>query len=129
MDVLVTGGSGFVGSEIVEKLRQTGHRVRILARGKRAFSSPNFIRGDILDSSSLDSALESISAVIHCVGIISEFRQNTFQRIHIDGTANLMKAASAAGVRKFIYISALGTRHNARSRYHQSKWAAEEIVR
>ena len=70
-----------------------------------------------------------MEAVVHLVGIISEVGQNTFENVHPRGTENIVAAARAADVTRFIHMSALGTRPNAASRYHQSKWAAEEIVR
>jgi NADH dehydrogenase len=63
------------------------------------------------------------------VGIISEAGTITFERLHVDGTRNLVAAAQTDGVRRFVHMSALGTRAQARSRYHQTKWEAEEIVR
>jgi NADH dehydrogenase len=63
------------------------------------------------------------------VGIIQEAAGATFQRVHVDGTRNLLEAARKSGVRHFFYQSALGTRPNAKSEYHKTKWAAEELVR
>src|SRR5207237_9040756 len=69
--------------------------------------------------------------VIHLVGIIREHRSRaiTFERIHHLGTLNVLTAASHVGARRYLHISALGTRVGAASRYHQTKWAAEEAVR
>ena len=70
-----------------------------------------------------------MDAVIHLVGIISEAGDQTFENVHTRGTQNLVHAARRAGVKRLLHMSALGTRPNAVARYHQSKWAAEEIVR
>ena len=70
-----------------------------------------------------------MEAVIHLVGIISEVGESTFENVHQRGTRNILAAAQQAGVRRFVHMSALGTRPNAASRYHQTKWAAEELVR
>ena len=69
--------------------------------------------------------------VIHLVGIIREqpATLSTFERIHTQGTLNVLDAAVATGVRRYVHMSSLGSRSNARSRYHKSKWAAEEAVR
>ena len=67
--------------------------------------------------------------MIHLVGIISEVGESTFENVHTRGTGNIVAAARKAGVRRFVHMSALGTRPNAASRYHQTKWAAEELVR
>ena len=137
MRVLVTGATGFIGREIVRQLLGDGRVVRALVRNPvRAVTSfePNaapqeLIPGNIHDTASLRSAMRDVDAVIHVVGIIGELRKTTFERVHIEGTRNVVEAAKAAGVARFIHMSALGSRPDAVSRYHRSKWAAEEIVR
>ncbi|MEO5334766.1 MAG: complex I NDUFA9 subunit family protein [Magnetococcus sp. YQC-5] len=86
-------------------------------------------RGDIADPKVVAAAMEGISQVIHLVGILVETGLQTFQRVHVDGTRHLVEAAKQSGVTRFIYVSALGTRANAASSYHQTKWRAEEIIR
>jgi uncharacterized protein YbjT (DUF2867 family) len=128
--VLVTGGSGFVGREIVRQLRVAGHAPRVLARGLQAPQDGiEFVRGSVLEPTSLESAATGCDAVIHLVGIISEIGAQTYERVHIAGTRNLLLVAKAAGVTRFIHMSALGTRAGAVARYHRSKWAAEDAVR
>jgi uncharacterized protein YbjT (DUF2867 family) len=137
MKVLVTGATGFVGREIVRQLRAAGHTIRILARSplsprvQEAVSrwQADVHPGDVLEAASLDGALKGMDAVIHLVGIISEVGNLTFENVHTNGTRNVVAAAQRAGVRRFVHMSALGTRPNAASRYHQTKWAAEELVR
>jgi NADH dehydrogenase len=135
--VFVTGATGFVGREVLRQLRAAGHSIRILARNPKSQrireSAERFQAeahpGDVLDASSLPDALTESEAVIHLVGIISEVGENTFENVHARGTENIVNAARKAGVRRFVHMSALGTRPNATARYHQTKWAAEEIVR
>ncbi len=137
MKVLVTGGTGFVGGEILRQLHSAGHSIRLLARSKNSAHTRDVAEkykveisvGNILDSASLAEFLSSGDAVIHLVGIISEAGQNTFENIHARGTENVVTAAKKSGVKRFIHMSALGTRPDAVSRYHQSKWIAEETVR
>src|ERR1700722_14562857 len=135
MKVFVTGASGFVGEEVLRQLHQAGHSIRILARNSaRVQSEANRLgaeihAGNVLDADSLPSGLAKIDAVIHLVGIISEVGQNTFENVHTRGTQNMVNAARSAGVKRYIHMSALGTRPNAISRYLKSKWAAEEILR
>ncbi len=69
-----------------------------------------------------------IDTVIHLVGILTETRDATFKALHTEATRNVVEACRASGVSRYIHMSALGTRENAASRYHQSKWEAEEIV-
>jgi uncharacterized protein YbjT (DUF2867 family) len=137
MKVLVTGGTGFVGREIVQALRTEFHaHLRLLVRdperAAKAFANPSnieFCRGDILNVESLKQFCSPGDAVIHLVGIISEAGRNTYETIHTSGTRNVVAAAKAAGITRFIQMSALGTRPDAVARYHRSKWAAEEFVR
>jgi NADH dehydrogenase len=70
-------------------------------------------------------------AVINLVGIIREFPSKgaTFERLHVQATANLLAAARKSGVRRYLQMSALGTRPEALSDYHKTKWLAEELVR
>jgi NADH dehydrogenase len=136
MKIFVTGGTGFVGEEIVRQLHQAGHPVRMLVRTKHSTqiekareSGAEIHVGNILDAESLDGALKGIDAVIHLVGIISEVGESTFENVHVRGTQNIVTAAREQGVKRFVHMSALGTRVNAVSRYHRTKWEAEEIVR
>src|SRR5712664_2102611 len=129
MKVFVTAATGFVGHEIVRHVHQTGYSVRMLARNKRAEETrertgAEIHVGNILDADSLRGALKEIDAVIHLVGIISEVRESTFERVHVRGTRNVVAAAQGQGVKRFVQMSALGTRPNAVSRYHRTKWEA-----
>ena len=137
MKVLVTGATGFVGREVVRQLHEAEQSIRILARNRALPRVQETVSrygaethpGDVLDAASLDGALRGMDAVIHLVGIISEVGASTFENVHTHGTGNIVAAARQAGVRRFVHMSALGTRPNAASRYHQTKWAAEELVR
>lgn len=133
MKVLVTGGMGFVGREVVSLLAAQGELPVLLARNPAAaaevFPGLAVCRGDILDPDALATAVRGVEAVIHLVGIISETGRATFENVHTQGTRNVVAAARGGGARRFIHMSALGTRPSAVSRYHQSKWEAEEAVR
>lgn len=137
MKVLVTGATGFVGQRVVHELASAGHQARILVR--KPFSGPakalvaqyriEEVAGDVSDPGSLREAVKGTDAIIHLVGIISEAGQTTFENVHTRGTQNMVTAARECGVERFVHMSALGTRAQAASRYHQTKWAAEEAVR
>ena len=134
--VFVTGATGFVGRTVIQALRTEGYVVRCLVRrgserDLRGFGAIERVEGDVLAPDTLEAAMAGCDTAIHLVGIIRESPAHgvTFERVHVDGTANVLAAAAATGVRRYLHMSALGTRPGARARYHQTKWAAEEAVR
>jgi uncharacterized protein YbjT (DUF2867 family) len=132
--ILVTGGTGFVGSHLIRRLRKDDIPVRALARDPDRAAwlrdlGVDVVKGDISDKASLEKAAEGTERVVHLVGIIQQTARSTFPSVHVDGTRNMLEAARKAGVRHFIHQSALGTRPGARSAYHKTKWEAEELVR
>jgi uncharacterized protein YbjT (DUF2867 family) len=138
--VLVTGCSGFVGRYVVRELIARGYRpvclVRDLERLKNLLlpeqsTRVSIVRGGLSDSSALEEAAKGCAAVIHLVGIIMEqrLRGQTFERVHVEGTRNVVAACVRAGIRRYVHMSALGTRPAAPTAYFRTKWAAEEIVR
>jgi len=134
--VFVTGGTGFVGRAVIQALRAEGYAVRCLVRrgserDLRGFGAIERVEGDVMARQTLDEGIGGCDTVVHLVGIIRERPATgaTFERVHIQGTQNVLEAAADAGVRRYLHMSALGSRVGARSRYHQTKWAAEEAVR
>src|SRR3989304_2313658 len=134
--ILLTGATGFVGSNLMKELLKQGLQVRCLVRNpdradalKKA--GAELVKGDITDKDSIAKALEDdkVEAAVHLVGILAETGKATFEAIHTQGTRNMVEACKAKGIKRFIHISALGTKANARSQYHKTKWAAEEIIR
>ena len=134
--IFVTGATGFVGRVVVGALRAHGYGVRCLVRrgselDLRGMEAIERVEGDVLSPAALERDMAGCDTVVHLVGIIREERAtlSTFERIHTLGTINVLEAAATTGVRRYLHMSALGTRPGARARYHQSKWAAEEAVR
>jgi NADH dehydrogenase len=134
--VFVTGGTGFVGKAVIRALLARGFGVRCLVRpgsegDLKGFEGIERVPGDVLLPQGLEASMEGCDALIHLVGIIRErpSRGVTFEQLHSLATANMVKAAEAAEVPRFIHMSTLGTRPDARSRYHRTKWEAEETVR
>jgi NADH dehydrogenase len=132
--VLVTGGTGFVGPKVVDALRRQGHDVRALVRtaergAQLAARGVELALGDVTDASSLRAATEGCSHVVHLVAIITG-RPAEFGRVMTQGTMNLVAAAQAAGVERFVLMSALGTSEATRETvpYYAAKWAMEKTV-
>ena len=134
MKVFITGGSGFVGREIIHQLLAKHHEVRALVREADAlgdFGDIEAVVGDITRSETLQGQLSGCDAVIHLVGIIREFpgRGITFKKLHPESTKNILDAAAKQGVKRYVQMSANGTREDGVTSYHQTKWEAEQLVR
>lgn len=136
MRIAITGGTGFVGRHLARELTARGHEVVLIARGEdrrdaSALEIPNatFFAADLSSADELARAFSACGGVAHCAGINREIGTQTYLRVHIEGTRNVMEAARRAGVGKIALLSFLRARSNCGSGYHESKWAAEEIVR
>jgi len=134
--VAVTGATGFVGRHVCRALAQSGWSVRALVRdrAKAARVLPRegvtLVQGDVADKASLDSLMRGCTAAVHCIGIRREVAPAiTFKRLHVEATRMVLEAAEAHGVTRFVHISALGTRPDAASAYHKTKFEAETLVR
>lgn len=130
--ILATGATGFVGRHLVERLRERNEPMRLLARGEAAArmsgATSETVRGDVTDSASLHHAMDGVDTVIHLVAVITEKGDRTYQRINVEGTRNVVAAAKAAGVTRFLHISGNGAQDNPRYRFLQSKWRGEQAV-
>jgi uncharacterized protein YbjT (DUF2867 family) len=136
MKIAITGGTGFVGRNIARTLTNEGHQVVLIARGRdrtdptiQRLAGVSFFPMTLDDPAELARAFAGCDAVAHCAGINREIEDQTYQRVHINGTRNVVEAARNAGVKKILLISFLRARPNCGSGYHESKYAAEEIVR
>lgn len=136
MKIAITGGTGFVGRNIARTLINEGHEVVLIARGQdhtdpsiQRLPGVSFFRITLDNPAELALAFAGCEVVVHCAGINREVAGQTYQRVHIDGTHHVIEAARQAGVRKIALLSFLRARPACGSGYHESKWAAEEIVR
>jgi len=114
--VLVTGGSGFVGANLVAELLARGHEVRSFDRAPSPLPDHpalHVIEGDICDKDTVATAVDGIDTVIHTAAIIDlmggrsvtdEYRQRSFA-VNVGGTENLVVAAQSAGVKRFVYTA------------------------
>jgi 2-alkyl-3-oxoalkanoate reductase len=113
--VLVTGGSGFVGSYVAEQLDALGHTVRALVRPRsdckflKTLKNVEFASGAIEDRVSLDTAVRGVDAVVHVAGLVKARRSEDFFAVNTEGTKNLLAAAEARapGLKRFVYVSSL----------------------
>ena len=133
MKIAITGGTGFVGGHLAQHLASTGVDVVLVARGQRAGrpgSEPiERIRAEVDDVGALERAFAGCDAVAHCAGINREIGTQTFDRVHVAGTRAVIEAARRCGVKKIVLLSFLRARPHCGSPYHETKWAAEELVR
>jgi uncharacterized protein YbjT (DUF2867 family) len=129
--VLVTGGTGFVGSKIVSTLART-NTVRVLVRAGSTFTLPpgvERVEGDVTDARSLQGKFDDVTTLVHLVGIIEETGHTTFDRVIRQGTVNVVAEAKDAGVGRFVHMSALGAQDDSRFPYHTAKFKAEQAVK
>lgn len=134
MKVLVTGGTGFVGTHVVNAFQRAGHEVAVLARDpsatKNRYNRPvEPVSGNVLDPASLDAALAGREALVHLVGIIHEKGEQTFDRMHREAVENVVAAARRTGVRRLLHMSAMGSSEDSPSEYGRTKAAGERPVR
>ena len=135
MRIAMTGGTGFIGSHLAQRLLVDGHEVVLIGRNdhradiKSTTSRMKFVASDLSDPAALAEAFAGCDAVAHCAGINREIGKQTFRRVHIEGTKHVVQAAQQAGVRRIVLMSFLRARPNCGSAYHESKWLAERIVR
>lgn len=134
MKILVTGGTGVVGTGTVTELLRRGHEVVLVSRhaDDEVRQWPAGViahQADVGDAASLAGSAEGCDAVLHVTGIVEEAPPEvTFARVNVGGTRNMIREAERAGVRRFVYVSSLGADRGA-SDYHRSKCEGERLTR
>jgi uncharacterized protein YbjT (DUF2867 family) len=134
--ILVTGGTGFVGSHVVHALRALDHPVRVLARKPekqdrlRAWGA-EVVQGDMTDAESLRRAAQGSDTVVHLVALPPFSGDEAVERLMVQGTRDLVAAAKAADVKRFVLMSALGAKEETQdvAPYLRGKWAMEQEVK
>ncbi len=135
MKVLIAGGSGFIGSNLVEEVLERGHDVTVLSRNPDEGDLPADVEIAMGDVSAYDSIAGTVAehdAVVNLVSLSPLFDTPsglTHERVHLDGTKNLVRAAEDGGVERFIQMSGLGVDPDAPTAYLRAKGRAEEVVR
>ena len=129
MKIALTGGTGFVGSHVLDAAVAAGHEVRALTRRAQPDrASVGWVAGSLSDRDSLQQLVEDCDAVVHIAGVISAASAAEFDAGNVDGTLAMLAAATAAGARRFVHVSSLAAREPEISLYGASKARAEELV-
>lgn len=133
MRVLVTGGTGVVGTSTVTALVAAGHTVRLLSRhaARDCRQWPTGVEswpGNVADADSIRGAADDCRVVLHLAAIVDETGGATFERINVEGTRHVLAEAARADLARVVHVSSLGA-DTGDSDYHRSKRAAEELVR
>lgn len=133
MKILVTGGTGVVGTGTVTELLTRGHTVVLVSRHAETDTRqwPSGViphQGDVTNAASIRGAATGCDVVLHMVGIVNETDELTFADVNVTGTAHMLAETERAGVRRFIFVSSLGA-PQGKSAYHASKRDAEVLVR
>jgi len=136
-DVLVTGGTGHLGRDVVRLLKARGDRVRILARNPGREPDVDWVQGDLSTGAGVSEAVAGARTVVHAA-TLSPAAQRGYLRpgdlvrsppeVDIDGTRRLLEAATQAGVEHFLHVSIVGVQQS-RFPYSRLKAAAEDLVR
>ena len=136
MKIAITGGTGLVGRTVALQLAAEHHQIVLIARGLTPFPPSlekkpgiRLIRANVSESAKLAKAFTGCEAVIHCAGIRFERGEQTFDRVHRQGTLQVIEAVRQARVRKLVSLSFLRARPSCGSLLHESKWNAEDLVR
>lgn len=126
MTIAVTGGTGFVGQRVLHLAQD---HVRALARRPQP---PRrllwWVAGDLADGPALARLCEGADVVIHIAGVVNAADKAGFEAGNVAGTAAILAAATAAGVRRFVHVSSVAAREPGLSNYGASKAAAERLV-
>ncbi len=127
--VALTGATGFVGSAALDRLLEAGWHVRALTRSeqpKRA--GVIWVSGALDQPESLNTLCEGADAVLHIAGVVNAPDAAGFETGNVHGTANMLTAAKAAGIARFVHVSSLSAREPSLSVYGASKAKAEKLV-
>lgn len=125
-EVLVTGGTGVLGTHLVRELRARERDVRVLSRSEPPSvpSGVSAAQGDVRTGAGLDAAMADVDCIVHAA--TSPFRRA--RRTEVEGVANVLAAADDAGIEHVVYVSIVGVDSMRLVPYYRAKWAAEQVV-
>ena len=136
-NVIIFGGTGFLGRYIVNRLSKLGYIINIVTRTPNEaiflktsgnIGQVKFTEGSFSDLSNFTSLFNTSDIIINCVGILNEEGDQTFKKLHIDIPEKLAILAKKNGVKKFIHISSIGANPKSDSKYSKSKGIAEAKI-
>ncbi len=138
--VLVTGGTGFLGSYIIKQLVEKGYAVRAIRRtnktpswiSKEVFDSVEWVEGDVLDVVALEDAMDGVDTVIHSAAIVSFVKKDrkAMYQTNVDGTANVVNIALEKNIKRLVHISsvaALGRTTGGGHVNEEKKWEESKV--
>jgi nucleoside-diphosphate-sugar epimerase len=129
MRLAITGGTGFVGSHLIDVALAAGHRVNALTRRDQSErAGVAWIAGDLANRDALENLVSGADAVIHVAGTISGQSAASFELGNVAGTLAMLAAATAGGIHRFVHVSSLAAREPKLSLYGASKFKGEELV-
>src|SRR5207342_2253184 len=129
MRLAITGGTGFVGSHLIDVALAAGHSIKALTRRKQTERDGiDWVLGDLGTRDALEWLVDEADAIIHVAGTISGQSAAEFEIGNVAGTLAMLAAATAGGVRRFVHVSSLAAREPKLSLYGGSKCRAEELV-
>lgn len=123
VNVLVTGGTGALGRDVVNGLRGSGQRARVLSR--RSGTGGDWVQGNLATGKGIDDAVADMDVVVHAATAAAQFWR--WRSVDVEGTRRLLEASRRAHVKHFIYISIVGM-EGVSYGYYRAKLAAEAIV-
>lgn len=136
--VTVFGGTGFIGRHVIQRLVRQGALIRVPTRDTEA---ANYLKPmgeigqiapipcDITDKASIARAIDGSDQVVNLIGILSKWGRSTFENIHVEAARAIAEAASEAGVKQLVHVSALGASADSAALYARTKAAGEEAVK
>jgi NAD+-dependent farnesol dehydrogenase len=138
MQVLVTGGTGYLGRAVASAIIARGHNVVLYARGATTSGLPGrAIDGDIRDADAVHAAAAGCHAIVHMAALVSIWRPRTrdFDEVNVNGLRNVLAAAKTAGARKVLYTSSFlalppsdGSQTLNANDYQRTKVVAEQVA-
>lgn len=128
--ILVTGGAGVMGTQLVKGLIERGFEVRVLDRPGTSIEGVDveMRHGDVSDPKTLEGAFEDVDTVYHLAAVIIAHDPSVFQIVNTGGTRNMVEGAIAAGVKHFVFVSSASVLYPFTTPYSESKRECERIV-